>query len=230
MRKVGRVVLEGLLVTVVGVGLALAANSKSPRGLIISKDYFKLLRSTSVPVTQPGPGPVSRPATNPASMPETGPASKPGNVPESQPVETETDKLIKQKGFNPIKYDEVLRLYKSEAENRSNAYLFIDAREEAHFKEGHMPLAWRIDHAKPEETIKSEPLNILLPGAEKIILYCNGGDCEDSLLVAGDLRDAQFDPAKIYVYEGGFTEWAKKKQPVEKGERGSGDITNGGGQ
>lgn len=221
MKKVGRVVLEALLVTAAGVALAFAANPKSSRGLELSKNYFEVKPAVVSSGSQP-----PRIATGPSTA--TNVAAT--HVATTTSVSTGVDKQIEDAGFKPIKYDEVLRLFKDDVNYQNNVYLFVDAREENQYKEGHVPLAWRVDHVKPKETINAEPLKFLLPSAEKIILYCHGGNCEDSLFVAGDLRDAGVDPGKIYVYVGGFNEWEAKRQPIEKGERQSGNIVNGGAQ
>ncbi len=198
MREIGRVILEVLIVAVVGLGVALAANARSSRGLKISRDYFPL---------KPGARPTT---TRSATQPE------------------DPTQAIRDDGFTPIKYDEFLQMHTAETANKNGVFAFLDAREESHYKEGHVPLAWRIDHVNPKPMI--DELRPILDSAEKVVMYCSGGSCDDSRLVAGDLRAAGIDPAKIHIYVGGITEWSEKKQPVEKGDRMSGDITNGGGQ
>lgn len=221
VKKIGKVVLESLIVTVVGVGLALIANAKSGRGLDISKDYFKV-RTAARPM-DPANGKSDGGS-------ETKP--EPGEDPDKNKEDkyAEGKRLVKEAGFQAIEYDEVQRLYRDDNNYRNGAYIFVDARPASEYREGHIPLAWRIDHVKSDEMLKAPPLQFLLPSAEKIVLYCHGGNCEDSLLVAGDMRAAGIDQTKIHVYVGGFTEWWEKKQPIEKGDRESGDITEGGGQ
>jgi rhodanese-related sulfurtransferase len=61
--------------------------------------------------------------------------------------------------------------------------------------------------------------------AEKIVVYCAGGDCEDSRFAAILLRDAGVAPEKLFVYSGGLHAWTAAGLPVESGERRSGVVT-----
>ncbi len=60
--------------------------------------------------------------------------------------------------------------------------------------------------------------------AERVVVYCNGGNCEDSELAASLLRDAGIPAEKLQVYLGGFTEWEAQGMPVEIGVRSSGQL------
>jgi rhodanese-related sulfurtransferase len=218
MKEIGRVVLEALVVVVVGLVFAFVANFISKQGLVMSKDYLVLPKKLGGPVhTQPGTNghvPTTTQATTSATTPSTDPS-------------VESEKLIKDAGFTAIKYDEVLQMYNDPKYQNDLLYIFVDARSEEQYKTGHIPWAWRLDHVHPEQAI-----DVVLPlvqSAEKVVLYCHGGNCDDSLRTAGYLRDQHaIDVAKMRIYVGGFEEWAAKKQPVEKGERMSGDITAGG--
>jgi rhodanese-related sulfurtransferase len=90
---------------------------------------------------------------------------------------------------------------------------FIDAREDANFNEAHIPGALQVDHYRVEKYLP-EVLE-MIPEAKKIIVYCNGGDCEDSIHVCHDLIDAKVPYEKIYLFEGGMKAWKEAKQPVE---------------
>ncbi|HWH72296.1 MAG TPA: rhodanese-like domain-containing protein, partial [Candidatus Sulfotelmatobacter sp.] len=57
-----------------------------------------------------------------------------------------------------------------------------------------------------------------------IVVYCNGGNCEDSELAATMLRDAGIPKDKLLVYGGGMTEWTTNGLPVELGQRKSGNL------
>ena len=56
------------------------------------------------------------------------------------------------------------------------------------------------------------------------MVYCTGGDCEDSEFSAVMLRDAGIPAERLQVYAGGFTEWTALGRPVETGPRNSGAI------
>ena len=102
--------------------------------------------------------------------------------------------------------------------------VFVDAREQNPYADGHIPGAYRLDPFYPEKEIA----NALPPcqAADQIVVYCNGGDCDDADSTAIILRDAGVPAQKLFVYAGGYGEWTNQHLPVEKGERNSGSLTN----
>ena len=60
--------------------------------------------------------------------------------------------------------------------------------------------------------------------AEQIVVYCNGGDCDDSETAALLLRDVGIPNQKLFVYGGGMAEWITNSLPVETGARNSGNL------
>jgi 3-mercaptopyruvate sulfurtransferase SseA len=51
-----------------------------------------------------------------------------------------------------------------------------------------------------------------------VIVYCNGGDCDDSIHLATDLSSLYGIPTEnIYVYEGGLNQWVENQMPVTSG-------------
>ena len=61
--------------------------------------------------------------------------------------------------------------------------------------------------------------------AEQIVVYCNGGDCDDSETAAILLRDVGIANRKLFIYGGGITEWTTNRLPVEIGARNSGNLS-----
>jgi rhodanese-related sulfurtransferase len=51
--------------------------------------------------------------------------------------------------------------------------------------------------------------------AKPIVIYCSGGDCEDSHMLAQKLWGIQFN--NVYVYKDGFPDWQSKGGPVRTG-------------
>ena len=103
-------------------------------------------------------------------------------------------------------------------------HIFIDARDESHYREGHVPGAYEFDPYHPEKYFPA-----VLPvcqAAEQIVVYCNGGDCDDSESAALLLRDVGIADQKLFVYGGGITEWTNNRLPVETGARNSGSLRN----
>ncbi len=100
--------------------------------------------------------------------------------------------------------------------------IFIDAREERHYAAGHVPGAYPFDPFRPEIHLP-ELLPVCLT-ADTILIYCTGGDCEDSALAAQTLSEAGVATEKLAVYPGGLAEWETNGQPIEIGPRDSGNL------
>ena len=103
--------------------------------------------------------------------------------------------------------------------------IFIDARDDEHYRAGHIPGAYLFDRFQPENYL-TNVLQVCLT-AQQIVFYCNGGECDDSEHAAIMLRDSIGIPKeKVFVYGGGITEWATNGLPIELGARNSGQFTN----
>jgi rhodanese-related sulfurtransferase len=57
-----------------------------------------------------------------------------------------------------------------------------------------------------------------------VVVYCTGGECEDSHFAAELLREAGVPATNLAVYRGGIAEWEAARLPIETGPRGSGEI------
>jgi rhodanese-related sulfurtransferase len=95
--------------------------------------------------------------------------------------------------------------------------LFIDARDEDKYRAGHIPGAWQFDYYHPERQLAT--VFPLVQLAHEVLIYCQGGECEDSRLVALFFRENGVPADKLHVYAGGFKEWSGNALPVETGER-----------
>jgi rhodanese-related sulfurtransferase len=96
-------------------------------------------------------------------------------------------------------------------------YVFVDARNDEQYESGHIPGAVQCDFYRIADY--SEHVLAALLGAEKVVVYCSGGDCEDSLLVCRHLRDSGAVAAEnLYVYEGGWAEWQAQGLPTVTGK------------
>jgi rhodanese-related sulfurtransferase len=95
---------------------------------------------------------------------------------------------------------------------------FLDARRSAEFAEGHVTGAW----SAPvwESDLEDRLITFKAarrPGSEDpIVIYCSGGDCRDShLLAAKLLKEGYF---HLLIYRDGFPDWVAQKRPIEKGQ------------
>ena len=194
--------LEGLLVVVLGGLLAFAANGLSPRGLQLTRDYFH-----GEYVVSPAP-----PNHGQAGGTNAGPSATEALV-----------ERLKAKGLQVVEGDQALQLF-NDPRREQGLIAFIDARPgDEHYREGHIPGAWQFDHFHPENQLAT-----ILPAcqtAQQIVVYCNGGECEDSEFAAMFLKDTvKVPPEKLFVYAGGIKEWESAGRPVELGERNSGQM------
>lgn len=95
--------------------------------------------------------------------------------------------------------------------NNNNA-LFIDARDQWEFSEGHIMGAINI----PEFSFSVENKFIETLNKERlIIIYCDGDDCDTSKRLANELTKLGF--TNCYVFLGGYSTWQEAMLPVERG-------------
>jgi 3-mercaptopyruvate sulfurtransferase SseA len=93
---------------------------------------------------------------------------------------------------------------------------FLDARRSAVYAEGHIAGArsFPIWESTVDEQIKrlfEEGYDVNAP----LVVYCSGGDCEDSHMLAERLHRFGFNDALVYA--DGFPDWEKRRLPIEKG-------------
>lgn len=197
------ILLEAMLVGVGGACLALLANSLSPRGLSLTRDYF------------PGSG---RPA-NPALAGDAGSGSSHRAAPASSgsaEIPADVAQRLRQLGFTPITHAEAVQLF-TDPRREQERIVFVDARDDRHYEAGHIPGAHPLDHYRPEKNLPA--VLAACQAAERVVVYCTGGTCEDSEFAAITLRDAGLPADRLGVYAGGMNAWTAAGQPVETGPR-----------
>jgi rhodanese-related sulfurtransferase len=197
------IVRDAVLTLLIGSGLGLLANFVSPRGLSLRKDYFPARGSSA----------VVAPSIKKTSVS----AISAGGIVENESLRTR----LAREGIGVISIQGVNEAIKDPL-YQQDLVILIDARDDRHFLEGHIPGAWQFDRYFPEKYLPS-----ILPvasSAEKIVVYCNGGACEDSEYAAIALKEAGIDSVKISVYPGGISEWQTNHFPIEVGARKSGEL------
>jgi rhodanese-related sulfurtransferase len=101
----------------------------------------------------------------------------------------------------------------------SRGALTLDARRTSVYEDGHIAGArpfsvWESDVDEKVNKLyeeRSDPREQLKP----ILIYCSGGDCEDSHMLAQKLWGVQFN--NLYVYKDGFPDWQKRGGPIHTG-------------
>lgn len=86
---------------------------------------------------------------------------------------------------------------------QSQRVIFLDARMPADFKAGHINGAINFPYEEFEQ-YAPQIVPKLTPD-EEIIAYCDGGECESSLLLARELWDLGYKNVKVFF--GGWEEW-----------------------
>ena len=208
--------VEALAVGATGLVVALAANGLSPRGLSLTRNYFPaavIAPLTSAVARGEGPTSVAGAATGTAVV--APPVST--NI---TPTNALAVRLLGL-GLQPVERAEVDRLFVDPmyAEER---IVFVDARNDQYYREGHIPGAYQLDHYYATNYLPS-----VLPAclqAQTVLVYCNGGDCEDSEFAAITLIQQGVLQDSVRVYVGGMEEWIRSGRQIEIGERGSGNL------
>ena len=128
---------------------------------------------------------------------------------------------LQARGLTPAGSNLVIRLFHDPRYERERV-AFIDARDNEQYEAGHIPGAYLLDYYHPEKYLQA--VWQVCTVADQVVVYCNGGDCEDSQLTASLLADAGIPKDKLLVYAGGIAEWATNGLPVEIGVRKSGQF------
>ena len=190
---------------VIGVTLAFVANGLSPRRLELARNYF--------PGTKlPSPTPGARTNVTGAAVANT-----------NSPLELLSARL-REHGLQLADSNQVAQFF-HDPRREQDGVVFIDARNDEHYRAGHIPGAYLFDRFYPQNYLASVVPVCLT--AQQIVFYCNGGDCDDSEHAAIMLRDSIGIPKeKLFLYGGGMTEWITNGLPIELGLRNSGQLTN----
>ncbi|MCH8252628.1 MAG: rhodanese-like domain-containing protein [Planctomycetes bacterium] len=119
--------------------------------------------------------------------------------------------------FSTVTFDEAADLYE-DVRTATGVFLFVDARNDDDYSGGHIPGAIQCDRFQLEAHIAAV---VNAAGiAEMVIVYCNGGDCEDSVRVCQDLENSGVEFEKLRLFAGGWEDWTANRMPIEDGFEG----------
>ena len=223
--------VQALIIILAAAVLAVASNAMAgrTRKLVLVGYYPGALKvPPRVVETPPAPkmeAPVSSPAPPVVIVPPTQSAAEVGGAPQKQvvapapkPVPPAKVNLLERfpphpdKAYVEIGGDDVAVLH-------ANGALFLDARRTSIYEEGHIAGArsfsvWESDVDDKVNKLfeeRGDPEQQLQP----IVIYCSGGACEDSHMLAQKLWGIQFN--NVLVYKDGFPDWQKRNGAVRKG-------------
>ena len=87
--------------------------------------------------------------------------------------------------------------------------LFVDARSEEYYVEGHIPKALCNDNLDFLITKMEEYISI----DNGFVVYCSDDDCGSSEELAYSLQEQGF--SNIYLFKGGWKQWVDNNLPIE---------------
>jgi rhodanese-related sulfurtransferase len=197
---------------VLGAGAAALTNltASTQRKLAWVGSYPRAL-DTGEPTTTAPPSPAV--PTSPVSVSPTA-APAVSASPAAPPAALEPD-LAKQFPPHPDKAAVEIPAESVEQLHDRKA-LFLDARRSSVYAEGHIPGArsfpvWESDIDARVKALYEEGLDQRAP----VVIYCSGGNCEDSHMLAEKLYMVGFD--NVLIYKDGFPDWQKRRHPVATG-------------
>ena len=226
--------VQALLLVAVALVLAMVSNAVASRDRrLVLPGYYP--GATAVPREAQAPAPITKPvvvapppATSPAPAsavvpPKAGPSREPAK--KHQVVETAKTVVPKPepaKEFAPHPDKPYIEVSGADAAQLHAAgALTLDARRTSVYEEGHIAGArsfsvWESDVDDKVNKLyeeRSDPREQLKP----ILVYCSGGDCEDSHMLAQKLWGVQFN--NVYVYKDGFPDWQKRGGAIHTGSK-----------
>ena len=174
--------------------------------------------TTATTTSVPAPAHAIKSATTPAAGAAAAPPITRGTAASAPPTAAPAvDPLTRfkphpDKAYVEIGGDDAAMLH-------ARGVLFLDARRTSVFEDGHIAGArpfsvWESDVDDKVNTLfseRSDQASQDLP----IVIYCSGGACEDSHMLAQKLWGVQFN--NVYVYKDGFPDWQKRRGAVRTG-------------
>lgn len=223
-----RSLVQAVILIAVAFVLAMVSNAVASRDRrLVLPGYYpgatqvpaEVQKPVVVPVRPEPPPPmpvaVAVPEPSTTKSPETAgrrPAIE-ARKPTPRPVETTREfSPHPDKPYIEVTGDEAAQLH-------SRGALTLDARRTSVYEQGHIAGArsfsvWESDVDEKVNKLyeeRSDPREQLKP----ILVYCSGGDCEDSHMLAQKLWGVQFN--NVYVYKDGFPDWQKRGGAIHTG-------------
>ena len=103
--------------------------------------------------------------------------------------------------------------FRTAVENKTA--LILDARPSDFFERGHVPGALNLSRDDFAHDYRRLSPTLKAAAAKPIIVYCSGGACHDSRLVASALLSLGF--SDVRVYTGGWDDWSAANLPQATG-------------
>ncbi len=186
--------IPALVITLVASVIGLGFNAlRSDVRIDVKRNYFRVA-STQSPDTVEVDAPMD-------PTPKSAGSAEPGSTGLQHP-------------FVMVTVDEVIGMIESEAYFLGEIVL-IDARNAGDYEQGHIPRSLHLDNYNVDNYIAD--VKPCLDAADTIVVYCGGGDCEDSIFLATELEFRGISRSRLRLFEGGMADWRNRDQPVDEG-------------
>lgn len=247
MKAIGTTVLQLLVIGIGALIVAFTANAIRADGSIeVSKNYFDTgaSRLPSRTPSEPSPAPLGKRDT--LAEPTETAVREPADAIEQTSPDKAHDSYEAARGaatqpvdpasagpappaaahldhpYQDITFEEVAALV-DDPLTQAGLNVFIDARNEQRFSEGRIPGAMLCNPYRVARYIDQEidglPMIDHILNAEKVVVYCGGGACEDSIFMARELLELDVAYDAIYIYAGGWSDWVARGGRIEKGRK-----------
>lgn len=216
MRSAKGTVLETMVLLIVGATVAFAGNAwRSRHSIEWTRDYFKknqiIAPSKAHPDTESTPDSVGLRALVPAV---NSPVDAKSQTISATAAAAAPEKHLEH-DFQPIRLNDVKAAF-VDPRREQGLIVFVDARADEPFEAGHIPGAVQCDHYQLDKYIADVMDKTRI--ADQVIVYCNGGQCEDSIFMCQNLLERGLAYEAVFLYEGGWKEWEKSGMPIAEGK------------
>jgi rhodanese-related sulfurtransferase len=190
-------------VAIGAMGLAIGLVDRSLRPLTVT------MESTPAPLTPGTPGTPTPPSTPATTTGATG-STAAGSTPAPAVTTPSADPHAGAKGM--------IGLAEAKAIYDSGGAEWIDARPADEYALDRIGQAY---HITPDAFFGGKVPDVLsvMDRSKKVVVYCGGGSCDSSLLVALNLRDLGF--GDVVVMKDGWTGWTAAKHPTANHPEGT---------
>jgi len=221
MQSLKRALLDLGLLGLLSIAIGFGVNALRERGAIKpTKNYFDK-SAQAPPQSRPADrfaGEVSPPTSDRSAAPPIMGTATAATDKHDAPMQPKTAPLEYTKNlqhdYQEIDFEELVKVFQDPATARG-LNLFVDARKPDLYEEGHIPGALQCDPYELDEAL--DVVVVRASGVERVIVYCGGGDCEDSIFLCRELVDAGLPYDSIYLYPGGWKEWSANRMPAQAG-------------
>lgn len=94
---------------------------------------------------------------------------------------------------------------------QKGTHLFLDARHPADYQQAHIPGALSLPSAAIAEHLPA--WQALFSPSQPLVAYCSGIECDESLLLAMELK--RLGITNVVLFVGGITQWREHGFPIE---------------